>query len=598
MPRVPTYDGAQVRSAPLQGGMRDYVRSDAAFGGEQARQLGEMGKAGMQLGGVLREQEERRAYRDDQAKADAAFVALQEEYSQQSMNWKTNRRLSKADGLAEDADKWWGEAEQRYTKDLSDRQRGMLQQHASRYRLQGMNDIRGFQENQRVEFAVQAGTAYIGGQIKEAAGNPTLAGASRVNIQKKVNELRTFAGWDDNMAQEQISKYTTVMHQEVVKTLIAAGKPDEAKRYFDQAKGLGDFDPTKANDIEQGITKAANQKKAEDLASSLTGKPLEEGLAAIANEKDPEVRKAARQQFMLDKKDEEVIAASRERAASDKVWQAIANGRKPVQADLDAMNGRERIQVNDYYAAKAKAAADKTGKLHAKEDNYDALDMAEEAIKRGDITDPKQLERFAPFLRGETYRTLRKSLEKRADVPRGEVEKVFLDRLGKSKAKMGEGERKQWVAFQDYINENVRETKRPEDLEAWADRWFMSGYGKNDSMFRNDPDTFGQARTAGRKDFVISTPETAQADVDQSIAVLRQAGVKAPGGKAARDEFYTNHYLDAARWFGARNEKLSPARAAAYSVLKQNNKPITPANINAVIEQMKGVPRAEPGKSP
>lgn len=599
MPRVPTYDGAQVRGVAMQGGQQEYMRSDAAFGGEQARQLGELGKAGGAAGNALNDYAQRVMLRDDQAKADAAFVALQEEYSAQSMDWKKNRRMSKADGLVEDATSWWAEAEQRYNKDLNDRQRELLRQHASRYRLQGLNDIRAYQEGQKNEFAVKSGTAYISGQIKEAAANPQLAGASRVNIQKKINELRPITGWDDTMAKEELDKYTTVMHGEVIKSLIAAGKPEEAKNYFEQAKKLGDFDPTKANDMEQGIKKAADAKRAEDLASSLVGKSLEEGLAEIAKEKDPEVRKAAHQQFMLDKKDEELVTAARERAASDKVWQAIANGRKPATKDLDAMNGKERIQVNQYYTAQAKASVDKnSGKLHAKEDNYDALDMAEEAIKRGDITQASQLERYAPFLRAETFRTLRKSVEKRGEVSRTELEKVFTDRVGKSKAKWSSGEREQWVAFQDYINENVRETKRPEDLEGWADRWFMQGYGKNDSIFTSDPGTFGEARTKGRKDFLISTPEAAQADVDNALAVMRQAGIKAPSGKAARDEFYTNHYLDAARWFGARNESLSPARAAAYSILKQNNKPITEANINAVIGQMKGAQRAQPGQPP
>ena len=583
----------------MQGGQQEYIRSDAAFGGEQARQLGELSKAGMVAGNALNDYAERAAYRDDMAKADAAFVALQEEYGQQSSNWKANRRMAKADGLVEDAHKWWADAEQRYTKDLNPRQQELLRQHASRYRLQGLNDVVAFQEGQKREFAINAGTAYIGGQIKDAAGNPLNAGAARTNIQNKVNELKVINGWNDDMAKAEADRYTTIMHSEVVKTLIASGKPEEAQRYFEQAKKLGDFDPTKANDIEDGVKKAANLKRAEDLATRLGGQPLEKALATIAEEQDPEVRKAARQQYLLNQKDEELVKAQREKATSDRVWQDIANGRKPKQADLDAMDGKERIQVNSYFEAKAKAVADKnTGKLHAKEDNYTALDMAEELIKRGDVTDPQQLERFAPFLRAETFRTLRKSVEKRGEVPRAEVEKAFTDRIGKSKAKWGEGERAQWLAFQDYVNADVREKRRPEDLDALADRWFMKGYGKEDSIFRADPSTFGQAQAKGRKDFLISTPETVQVDVDNALAVVKQAGIKVPSGKAARDEFYTNYYLDAARWFGARNESLSPARAAAYSILKQNKKPITPANINAVVTQMKGAVSAKPGEPP
>ena len=597
MPRVPTYDGAQVRSAPLQGGAQDYARSDAAFGGEQARQLQDVGKAAGHLGTAVSQLAERQMLRDDTAKADAAFVTLQNEYNTQALQWKKDRVGFKAEGLVEDTDKWWAEAEQRTNANLNDRQRQLLQQSASRLRTTSLAGMGEFQEFQKRDVSVKAGTAFISGQIQEAAGNPKLAAASRISIHNKVAELATLNGWTPEIAEQETKRYSTIMHGEVINTLLAGKNPEEAKRYFEQAKALGDFDETRANDMQLKIDTKVDAKRASDLADSLSGQPLEAALATIAKEENTDVRKAARQQYLLNQKDEELIKSQREKASSDKVWQAVANGRKPAQADLDNMDGKERVQVNAYYEAKAKAAVDKaSGKLHAKEDNYEALDMAEAAIKQGDITDPRQLERYAPFLRAETFRTLRKSLEKRSEVPRSEVEKVFMDRLGKSKAKMNDGERKQWIAFQDYVNENVRETKRPEDLEGWADRWFMKGYGKDDSIFTNDPGTLGEARAKGRKDFVVPVPEGVAKDVDGALAVVRAAGVKAPIGKIAADEFYTNYYLDASRWFGARGESVSASRAAAYSILKQNNKPVTPANINAVIEQLKGVTRAQPGQ--
>lgn len=591
MPTIPTYDGPQVRNAPLQGGYLDAN----AFGAAPGRQLAQAGEGLQKAAAQGMEFAVRAQERED---ADAAFRAetnLKAEYLQFEQGLRKRQGVD-AKGALTDTEKWWSDAESRFNEGLNDRQRRLLAQSAVRLRQQSVVSVGSYENAQLERSHDESWAASKTTTISAAAATPRpeVISAAVGELEKKNAYQGARKGWTPEQLAAENLKDTTTLHTNVVRGLLS--QPNGAKaaqEYFD--RHAGQINGTVHDEIKPLLQKGVREQEATEKATSMAGMPLEQGLAEIAKIQDPELRKAVHQQFMLNKRDEELVVQARERAASDKVWQSIANGKKPSPADLAAMNGRERIQVEQYYDAKAKAAA-QGGKLHAREDNYEALDMAEAAIKRGDITTPQQLERYAPFLRAETFRTLRKSLEKRGEVPRGEVEKVFLDRLGKSKAKMTPDERKQWVAFQDYINENVRETKRPEDLEAWADRWFMSGYGKNDSIFRNDPDTYGQARTAGRKDFLIPVPEDRTKDVDASLAILRAGGVKVPSGKAAADEFYTNYYLDAQRWFDARGEQASPGRAAAYAILKQNNKPVTPANINAVLQQLKGAASAGPGK--
>ena len=89
-------------------------------------------------------------------------------------------------------------------------------------------------------------------------------------------------------------------------------------------------------------------------------------------------------------------------------------------------------------------------------------------------------------------------------------------------------------------------------------------------------------------------PESNKKEIDSALTILKSANAAAPTGKAAADEFYTNFYMDASRWFAARNEPVTGARAAAFAILKQNNKPVTAANINAVMQQLKGAPSAGP----
>ena len=289
MPRVPTYDGQQVRSTPLQGGMQTGINSPDAFGAGQARQVSAAGQ-GM---AVVADAFERQAFRDDTAKADAVYVTLQNEYNATSLGWKKDRVGAKADGLIDDADKWWAEAETRYGANLNDRQRQLLGQNASRLRTSALADIGNFQENQKRDFSVKAATAVIQSQIEMAAADPRQAAASRLAIQKKVAELKTTLGWGDDEALRESKKFTTQMHVEAVQTLIAKGDPKEAKKYFESARKLGDFDETKANDISANIAQAAADQSGQSFANKIAGLPYAEQLAKAEAINDPAEKKAA-----------------------------------------------------------------------------------------------------------------------------------------------------------------------------------------------------------------------------------------------------------------------------------------------------------------
>lgn len=597
MPQIPTYNGPQARTEALRIVPQQGASTDAAFGGTQARQLGNFGEALQRTG----QQGLEAAFKiQDREDADAAFraeTALKAEWLQFEQNAR-KRQGRDAQGLITETEGWWAQAEEKFNKDLNPRQQRLLANSAVRLRQQTLAGMAEYENVQMERSHDESWAASKVTSISAAAANPKpeVIATTVAELQKKNAYQAARKGWSPEQLEAANLKDTTTLHTNVIRRLVA--QPSGAKaaqEYFDTHSK--EIDGTLYDEIEPVIKKAVTEQTAKETADSLSGVSLEDGLKKIGEIEDPELRSATRQAFLLNKKDEELIQQARERGASDRVWQAIANGRKPTQADLAAMDGRERIEVTKYFDAKAKATA-VNGRLHAKEDNYDVLDMAEAQIKQGDITDPKQLERYAPFLRAETFRTLRTSLEKRSSVPRGDVERAFFERLGKGKAQALKSEktRNQWLAFQDYINDNVRETKRPEDLDSWADKWFSSGYGKDNSIFRNDPDTYGEARAAGRTDFVIETPSVAKPVVDSTLAFVRSAGINVPSTKAATDEFYTNFYLDAQRWYGARGEQLTPSRAAAYAILKQNNKPVTPANINAVLQQLKGAPSAGSGQ--
>lgn len=553
MPTIPVYDGPQVKEAPLRGGFQDPINDPNAFGAGQAKQLGDVANAAAKVFQVVEAQNARND-------ADAVFRAetnLRAGYLQFEANIKKTRQGRDADGVLAETDKWWGEQEKAFSEGLAnDRQRALLARSASRLKLQSQAQMGAFQEQQLEKSHDESWAASKAIVISNAAANPTAA-----NVQNALAEIQTKnayqgarKGWDADQMTVQNMKDMTILHTSVVQQM-ADKDPAAAEKYL-AAIPDDQFDGTRREGLKDGIERARTHLEAK--------------------------RRQAISQAESD--------------AEKRVWTAIANNQTPREIDLKAMNQEKRVkEVNGYFKALAKAEA-KDGRMHAREDNYEALDMAEKAIQQGDIASERDLDRYAPFLRAETFRTLRKSFEKRGEVKESEIERAFSERMGETRAKWikNEDKVKQWTAFKGYILDNVRETKRPEDVDTWADKWFTKGYGKDDSMFRNDPDTYGEARVKGRKDFVIPTPAATKGEVDGALSILKRAGAKVPSGASAADEFYTNYFMDATRWFAARNEPVSGARAAAYAILKQNDKPITAANINAVLQQLKGAPSAGP----
>lgn len=552
MATIPVYEGQTVRQAPLQGGFQETAKSDAAFGGTEARLLGDASTAATRVSAML----ERQQQRED---ADVVFRAetnLRADYLKYESEIRKGRQGRYAEGVVGDTDKWWADAETKFNENLTDNQRALLAKSASRLKLQSAASMAQYQDVQLEKSHDESWQASKAVIISDTATNPTPANITSALAQIKDKNAYQGArkGWNADELKVANIKDMTILHTSVIQQM-ADKDPAAAQKYFDAVPN-DEFDGTRRDATKDGIERSRINAEAKQKSA----------LVQAENE------------------------------AEKRVWTSIRDGKQPNPNDLKAMNPEKAVkEVGGYFKALAKAEA-KDGRMHAKEDNYEALDIAEKAIQQGDIQNERDLDRYAPFLRAETFRTLRKSFEKRGEISEKEMERVYSERTGETRAKWikDDTKAKQWIAFKQYVQEDVREKKRPEDLDALADRWFMKGYGKDDSIFRNDPDTFGEARTKGRADFVIKTPDASKKDVSDAVSIIaaaaKRSGSVVPTGQAAQDEFYTNNYLDATRWFAARNEPINGTRAAAYAILKQNNKPITPANINAVVQQLKGSP--------
>ena len=598
MATIPTYTGPQVKEQALEGGFQRPAPSAAAFGAAQGVALEQAGNALAKWQSKMQEQED----------ADVVFrteTALKTEYLDFQDKLRQSRQGATAKGVTVDAEKWWADAEQRFSAGLNDRQKNLVGQTGSRLRLQSIDSFRDYEMQERNRSEKESWNASKASEARIAIANPKaeVVSASIDSIRKKNAYMAQKEGWGAETLTAKNLEDTNIIHKEILNGLLKTADPVATRMYFDANRK--EIDPAFYDTIESAIKGKEIEVTAVRTADSMMGKSYEEGIAEISKIGDVKLREATRQRFKENVQDSQILERERElkkvkeqTRAKEAVWGAVANGKKPAKADLDAMNQEERVrEVNAYFAAKAKASVDKTsGKLHAKEDNYEALDLAENLIQIGDVKDVKELERFAPFLRAETYRGLRKSLEKREEVSQTEVEKAFMDSIGKPRARWEASDYKEWVAFQNYINTNVKETKRPEDLSSWSERWFRSGYRKSEKDdFFSSSMTFGQAKTKGVSDFLFKTPKEVEPFINDMAASMRSIkkanpsiNVTVPGGSTAGDELYTNYYKDATVWFSARKEQISGPRAAAYAILRQNNKPVTTSNINAVISEMKG----------
>jgi hypothetical protein len=407
--------------------------------------------------------------------------------------------------------------------------------------------------------------------------------ASLERVKRAVDSYADANGLEGDVKKAAYTKRVSKVHAEVIGQAMNNGNPEYAELWFKTNRK--DMDAATAAQAEKLLKEGGTRIKAQRATDEIMDMNLSE----------EEAKKHVRKKFTGEERDDvirrlegryndvEAATARQQKVSEDAAWKIVVQPMSSIDSIPPtlwaSMSGESQKQVTNYLRTR--------DKKEKQTDDWAMLDEIEGAIATGDITEPSQLVRYAPFFKDSTLRSLRKKVEKRGTVSATVVQRSFEDRVGKTRSKWTDRDREQWMAYQGYILDNVRETKRPEDVDVWADRWFMEGYGSEDRLLTDDPNTFGEAYLKGRKDFVIKTSDDAKPEISASFEMLRRAGVAVPEGDEAADEFYTKHYLDASRWFAARDIVASPDRIAAYSVLRSQDKPVTAANIDYIAGQLK-----------
>lgn len=624
MPRIPTYDVPQAEERALPGARQSSVASPALFAAGAEQQMA-LGKSMLGAGTVIANAA---SVAQDRENADMLFraeSALKDEYLKFEQSVR-DRKGQNAWGVTTETEKWFADQEKKHSEVLqNDVQRKLFGQSITRLRQSALGSISTYESGERRRSLDESADASIVGSINIAAaaaaqgvivpsgaskgeatvttdedGNPVVTAPGvtvgnnpiagiKSDIIKRVQVKAGINGWSPERTQLEEAKHLTNLHSQIIQNL-ADRDATKAREYFEMNKA--EINGTAYDQIgrvlKAGETKQAGFEFAErpDIMALATDA---DRIAAARDfyKNEPEKREAAIHEIKTRAAENEAFLRRGQRDAGDAAWKVITSGGGLGQipaATWAAMGGEEQRQVQDYLAAKTRKIAGED------KDDIANLDKVERMIEQGDITDRGGLARYEPFFSKSTLKTLASKIDKRGAVSPADMRREFEERKGAkvNVAKMSESDRKEWMAFQDYILSNVKETKRPEDIGTWADKWFLKGYGKDDSLFTNDPDTYGEAVTKGRKDFVISAPEAVQGNVDQALSILSKNGVPMPkDAKLARDEFYTKNVLEAERWAGAHGVQASPDLIAAHALLKQNKKPVTAANLEYVMKQMK-----------
>ena len=359
MPTVPQSRGPQVREQALQGGFQQAPSSPAPFGALAAQQTGQLGNALVDTSNVLDKHVERLEI-DDAMRVE---TTVKDEWRKFSGELR-KRRGRDAEGVLADSEKWWNEAAERHGKDLSPRGKALIGKSLGNARVGELGRMQGYQEQELDRSFIESTTADIGVEIDRYATNadPKGAAAAREVITRNVDLLAGRLGWEAGRREQELKKYTNIMHRQMIDTLLDVS-PTGAKEYL--AANRDEIAGSALATVERQVAKAFSDEEGQRLAASFANLPFDQQLAKAAEIKDPDVSKAARTYVRQNQQDIQVATAAREKQVSDQVWQLVGQGtpqgRLP-KALLDQLDGKERVQVNEHYeAARRRAVAEAKG---------------------------------------------------------------------------------------------------------------------------------------------------------------------------------------------------------------------------------------------
>lgn len=341
MPRVPTSNGPQLQVQALNPVRQQNI--DVSSGG---RALGQaFGQASDDL--------DRMALREDQTRADQADAQITSAWLKWDAESRNKFRGQNTDGYEPAAQEWWAKAAESYGKDLSPRARQLAS--ASLVRKQGsaLANVVQFVGAEKERFADESASASIATTIQFGVTSGDVAGASQ-QVREQVDMIGARKGWTTEQVQTERLKNLSALHLAQI-TKLAEGNAEAAQKYYDENKAEVGFGQQAR--IEQVLKAEVDNQFAAQFAAQQATLPLTEQLAKAGEITDPERRKKALTEIKNNHAMAKEAQQAREKEFSDQAWQLVGQGRRVPEAILSAMDGKERVQLQEHLRASVERRA-------------------------------------------------------------------------------------------------------------------------------------------------------------------------------------------------------------------------------------------------
>ena len=371
MPRVPTYDGPQIRSTPLQPAYQGNI--DVSSGLQQvARGIGQVGQ-----------EIDKQLIRDAEIQAntvDTNITAGWLEWDAQARRKYQGQNVGEYETAARE---WWDKAKTTYAAEISPMAAQSIGMNLARKRTQALGSVVGYVNTEKEKVADQQSEAAAQTTIEMAIDTGDTAGGA-ARVRQLSAQVGARKGWATEQVQADQQRLLGTLHTAWI-TKLAETNASAAQEYFQANKGEI---PATAQVRIEGILKGeADNQFAMQFAAERAVKPLSEQLADAAKIGDPQRREKTLQQIRNNHAMSEAAKTEREKDAADQAWQLVGQGKRVPEAILLRMDGHQRVQLQEHLIDRARQMSERTT---PKTDWATYID-ARERLARGENVDLRPL---------------------------------------------------------------------------------------------------------------------------------------------------------------------------------------------------------------
>ena len=341
MPKVPVYGGPQIERQAVN---PTRMQTPDVSSGLQAvaRGLGEVSEGFDKI-----------ALRDDQTKAFETEAQITQEWLKWDSQARQQFRGANVDGYEAAAQQWWKDSADTYGKDLNPRAKALASRGLMGKQNQALGNVLQFTSTEKERHADEAANANIASTIQFGVTSGEVASAAE-QVRGLVVAQGARKGWTTEQVQDATQRNLSNLHVAHLAKL-AESNAEAAQTYFTQNRGEISF--AQQGKIEEAIKGEADNQFSRKFAADVAAKPLSEQLAEAGKITDPQRRDKALREVKLNHALVKEAQAQVESQASDNAWQMVGKGQRVPEMVLAQMNGKERVQLQDYLKTRAERVA-------------------------------------------------------------------------------------------------------------------------------------------------------------------------------------------------------------------------------------------------